>query len=187
MFLPRSIPSCCYPSCMLWDLRSALRLFQRRPAFCLVAILTLALGAGANTAAFNVVYRVLIHPLPFRDPEKLALLWEATPALPQLQVSLPDFEDWRARSRSFETISAYTFQAINEVTILGPAADLQPEQVHATQVTHDLFDTMGIQPLIGTVFTAEEDRRQQAVVLIGEKLWRRRLAADPQIAGKPMR
>jgi predicted permease len=172
---------------MLSDLRSALRLFHRRPAFCLVAVLTLALGAGANTAAFNVVYRVLIRPLPFRDPDRLLLVWEATPALPQLQVSLPDFEDWRARTHSFTAISAYTFQAVNQVTILGSGADLQPEQVHATQVTSDLFDTMGIAPLIGRTFTAEEDRTQQTVVLIGEKLWRRRFAGDPRIAGKPLR
>jgi putative ABC transport system permease protein len=172
---------------MLSDLRSALRLFPRRPAFCLVAILTLALGAGANTAAFNVVYRVLIRPLPFRDPDRLLLVWEATPVLPQLQVSLPDFEDWRARNHSFQAISAYTFQAVNQVTILGSSSDLQPEQVHATQVTSDLFDTMGIAPLIGRTFTAEEDRTQQTVVLIAEKLWRRRFSADPRIAGKPLR
>ena len=83
-------------------MRSAVRSLRRRPAFALAAILTVALGVGANTALFSVIYAVLIQPLPFRDPGKLVRIWETHPALPQLQVTAPDFRDWRSQTRSFD-------------------------------------------------------------------------------------
>ncbi len=166
------------------DLRQAIRSLRRRPAFALAAILTFALGVGANTAVYQVIYTVLLRPLPFRQPQKLVQLWESTPVLPQLQVAVPDFEDWHKYTHSFEQMAAYTFQAMNHATLLGQG---EPEAVQATNATRDLFSTMGIQPLLGRAFTAAEERERRAVALIGEKLWRRKFGADPAIVGKAIR
>jgi putative ABC transport system permease protein len=166
------------------DLRQALRSLRRRPAFALAAILTLALGVGANTAVYQVIYTVLLRPLPFREPQKLLQVWESTPVLPQLQVAVPDFEDWRKDTHSFAQMAAYTFQAINRITLLGQG---EPEVVQATNVTRNLFSTVGIKPVLGRGFSAAEEREKRAVALIGEKLWRRKFGADPAIVGKTIR
>jgi len=168
----------------LADLRQAIRGLRRRPAFALAAILTLALGVGANTAVYQVIYTVLLRPLPFREPQKLVQVWESTPVLPQLQVSAPDFEDWRKDTHSFAQMAAYTFQAMNRITLVGQG---QPEVVQATNATRDLFSTLGIQPLLGRSFSAAEEREKRPVALIGEKLWRRKFGADPAIVGKAIR
>ncbi len=165
-------------------MRSAVRSLRRRPAFALAAILTVALGVGANTALFSIIYAVLIQPLPFRDPGKLVRIWETHPALPQLQVTAPDFRDWRSQSRSFEAMAAHTLSAMNTATLLGQG---QPEIVHGTMATSDLFSTMGIQPIVGRNFTGAEDRAKVHVAVISESLWRRKFAADPNIAGKQIR
>jgi predicted permease len=165
-------------------MRSAVRSLRRRPAFALAAILTVALGVGANTALFGVIYSVLIQPLPFRDPGKLVRIWETHPALPQLQVTAPDFRDWRNQSRSFEAMAAHTLSAMNIATLLGQG---EPEIVHGAMATSNLFPTMGVQPIIGRNFSDAEERAKQQVAVISESLWRRKFAADPAIAGKQMR
>src|SRR5271157_3724337 len=100
-------------------MRFALRSLWRKPVFAAAAILTIALGVGANTALFGVIYTVLIQPLPFRDPGKLVQIWETHPALPQLQLTVPDFEDWRSRTHSFDQMAAHTLPAMNTATLLG--------------------------------------------------------------------
>jgi predicted permease len=165
-------------------MRSAVRSLRRRPAFALAAILTVALGVGANTAIFSVIYTVLIQPLPFRDPGKLVRIWETHPALPQLQVTAPDFRDWRSQSRSFDAMAAHTLSAMNTATLLGQG---RPESVHGVMATNDLFPTMGIQPIVGRNFSEAEDRAKRQVAVISESLWRRKFAADPEIAGKQIR
>jgi len=166
------------------SLRQAIRSLRRRPAFALAAILTLALGVGANTAVYQVIYTVLLRPLPFREPQRLLQLWESTPVLPQLQVTVPDFEDWRKSTHSFAQMGAYTLQAMNHITLVGHG---DAEVVQATNATPDLFSTMGIQPLVGRAFSPTEDREKRAVALISEKLWRRKFGADPSIVGKAIR
>ena len=163
------------------SLRQAIRALRRRPAFALAAILTVALGVGANTVVYQVIYAVLLRPLPFRDPGRLMQVWETTPVLPQLQISVPDFEDWRNQTHSFAHLAAYTFQAMNRITLVGPG---EPEVVQATNATADLFPTMGIQPLLGRGISAADERGKRPVALIGEKLWRRRFAADPALIGR---
>src|SRR5262249_8130569 len=147
-------------------------------------ILTIALGVGVNAAVFSVVYAVLIHPLPFRDPARLLQLWETHPEFPTLQLTMPDFRDWRESSKSFDELAAYTFQAMNKVTLLdgGP-----PEQKQATMASRRLFGMLGVRPLFGRDFTRDDESRQAHVALISEALWRQRYAADPQIIGKTMR
>jgi predicted permease len=165
-------------------MRSAVRSLRRRPAFALAAILTLALGVGANTALFGVIYAVLIQPLPFRDPGQLVRIWETHPALAQLQVTAPDFRDWRSQARSFDAMAAHTAAAMNTVTLLGQG---QPEIVHGAMASSDLFSTMGIQTIVGRNFSAAEDRTKRPVAVLSESLWRRKFAADPAIAGKQIR
>ncbi len=166
------------------DLVYAFRSLRRRPAFALAAILTVALGVGANTAVYLVIYTVVLRPLPFREPQRLMQIWERTPALPQLQATVPDFEDWRNQTHAFAQITAYTFQAINHITLAGQG---EPEVVQATNASADLFPALGIRPLLGRGFTAADDREMRPVALISEKLWRRRFLADPAIVGRAMR
>ena len=166
------------------EMRSAVRSLRRRPAFALAAIFTVALGIGANTALFGVIYSVLIQPLPFRDPGRLVRIWETHPALPQLQVTAPDFRDWRSQARSFDSMAAHTLSAMNTATLLGQG---QPEIVHGAMATPDLFPSMGIQPIVGRDFDEAEDRAKRPVAVISESLWRRKFAADSAIAGKQIR
>jgi predicted permease len=163
-------------------MRHALRSVRRRPVFAAAAILTVALGIGANTALFGVVYAVLLRPLPFREPALLVEIWQTHPALPQLQVTVPDYEDFRTQAHSFESVAAYTLSAMNGGTLLGQGA---PEYVHATMASADLFPAMGIRPLVGRVFSAAEDRNPVAV--LSESLWRRKFGADPNVAGRMIR
>jgi putative ABC transport system permease protein len=156
----------------------------RRPVFAISAILTVALGIGANTALFGVIYSVLIRPLPFREPGKLVQIWEVHPALPQLQVTVPDFLDWRNQTHSFEQMAAYTLSAMNTGTLLGQG---EPEIVHATMASSNLFPAMGIQPSAGRPFNEAEERTRQRVALLSENLWRRKFGADPAIAGRQIR
>ena len=169
---------------LLPGLRQAIRSLSGRPAFALAAILTVALGVGANTAVYRVIYSVLLRPLPFRDPQRLMQVWEGTPVLPQLQAAVPDFEDWRARAHSFSQMAAYTFQEMNRITLVGQG---QPEVVQATNAMAGLFPIMGIQPLLGRALSAEDERLKRPVALISEKLWRRKFAADPAIVGRGLR
>ena len=165
-------------------MRSALRSLLRRPVFAISAVLTVAIGIGANTALFGVIYSVLIRPLPFREPGKLVQIWETHPLLPQLQVTVPDFQDWRNQTHSFDQIAAYTLSAMNTGTLLGQG---EPEIVHATMASSALFPTMGIQPLAGRAFDDAEERGKQHVALLSENLWRRKFGADRALTGRQIR
>lgn len=165
-------------------MRLAFRSLWRKPAFALAAILTIALGVGANTALFGVIHAVLLRPLPFRDAGKLVQIWETHPALPHLQVTVPDFYDWRAQSQSFEQMAAHTFSAMNTATLLGQG---EPAMVHATMAGSELFATMGIRPLAGRPFSEAEERAKQPVALMSEALWRRKFGSDPAVIVKSWR
>ena len=166
------------------DFRHALGSLRRRPAFALAAILTVALGVGANTAVFHIIYPVLLQPLPFRQPDRLVQLWESTPALPQLQVTVPDFEDWKKTASSFEGLGAYTLQAMNKITLLGEG---EPEIVQGTMASRNLLPLLGVRPQLGRWFSSDDEREGRRVVLLSEALWRRKFAADPHIAGRSIR
>jgi len=165
-------------------MRLAIRSLRRRPAFALTAILTVAVGIGANAALFGVIYSVLLRPLPYPNPDRLVQIWETHPTLHQLQVTVPDFNDWRTQSRSFEQLAAYTFAAMNNATLLGQG---DPAPVHASMATSSLFPTLGIQPLLGIPFTTTEEAGKQRVAMISEHLWRSKFAADPAVVGKQIR
>jgi predicted permease len=165
-------------------MRLAMRSLWRRPVFALSAIFTLALGVGANTAMFGIIHSVLLEPLPFRDPGRLMQIWETHPALPQLQVTAPDFRDFRDRSSSFQQMAAYTLSAMNTATLLGQG---EPAVVHATMAGSNLFAAMGIEPMAGRAFTDTEERSHQKVALLSESLWRRKFGANPAVIGRSVR
>ena len=165
------------------QLRHAIQALLRNPAFSLTALLTIVLGVGANTAVYTVVHSVLLEPLPFDHPKTLVQVWETHPELHNLQVSVPDYLDWKASVKSLN-LAAYTFQAMNKETLLGQG---DPMQVQATQASSDLFTVLGVQPILGRAFDARQEESKEPVVLISEKLWRDKFSADPAIIGRLLR
>lgn len=165
----------------LRDLKFSLRTLLKTPAFALVAIVTLALGIGANSAIFSVVYGVLLRPLPYENPDRLVLVWlNAQNVQGGISgTSMPDFREWRARNRSFDHLAA-TF--VRGFALTGTS---EPEQLTGAYVHHDLFATLGIQPRLGRAFRPEEETwGNHRVVILNDGLWKRRFAADPNILGK---
>lgn len=156
------------------------RALAKRPSLTLAALLTIALGIGANSAIFTVVRAVLLRPLPFRQPDRLVYVWQTHPSLGHLPVTYPDYLDWQS-AHSFQSLVGYTFEAMNKATLEGVGV---PEQLQATMAGHELFPAMGIALIEGRAFSAEEERGKQRVALISEALWRRKFAASPHIVGR---
>ncbi|HEX8145942.1 MAG TPA: ABC transporter permease [Pyrinomonadaceae bacterium] len=164
------------------DLRFGVRTLAKRPGFALVAVLTLALGIGANTAIFSVVNAVLLRPLPFRDAGRLVLVYETTQSVPRDFVSVPNLEDYRAGSRSFEEFSTFVPQSVN---LTGAGAE--PERVVGAFVTSSFFKVVGVEPARGRAFLAEDDAQGAGqVAVLNHDLWQRRFGADPEIVGKSL-
>jgi len=165
---------------MLKDLFYALRALRRSPGFAVAAVLSLALGLGANTALFSAVDAVLLRPLPYRDPERLVMVWSVTSAYPQMNVALPDFQAYRDRTQSFATMAAY-YSTRRNVGVAGG----EPERVLMDRTTHELPSALGFQPRLGRFFTAEEEQwgRHQVLVL-SHRFWMRHFAGDPGVLGK---
>jgi putative ABC transport system permease protein len=163
------------------DFRYALRWFRKSPGFTTIAILTLALGIGANTAIFSVINAVLLRPLPYRDPARLMLLSERTPRFPILSASYLNFKDWRDQAHTFESVGAV--RNLN-MTLTGTG---EAERLPAQMATSNIFDMLGIRPALGRPFTAQEDAPGGApVVLISHSLWQRRFGSSPQVVGQPL-
>jgi len=163
----------------LWqDLRYALRVLRKNPGFTAVAIATLPIGIGANTAIFSVVNAVLLRPLPFRDPASLCLLTERMPTIPVVGPSWLNFQDWRARTRSFDLAPARN----TTMTFTG-AGD--PERLQAQQASAALFPLLGVTALRGHTFTADEDKSGAApVAMLGYGFWQRRFGGAPDTVGR---
>src|SRR5579862_1916129 len=140
---------------ILQDLRFALRSLRKSPGFAATAILTLALGIGANTAIFSVVQRVLLQPLPYPHPENLVLISNTyLPAWPQLGISPGDYSDWRQQAKSFSEIGGYVAIAAG-FNMTGEGA---PERVQADYATGELFPLLGVRAAVGRTFAPEEDK-----------------------------
>ena len=163
----------------LWqDLRYGLRVLRKNPGFTAVAVLTLAIGIGANTAIFSVVNAVLLRPLPFRDSQAVCLLTERFPGFPVLGPSWLNLQDWQRQSRSFASIAA---ARITLMTLTGAA---QPERVQVLQAAAALFPLLGVQPVQGHTFLPEEDRAGgPAVVLLSYGYWQSHFGGAP-VLGK---
>jgi putative ABC transport system permease protein len=166
---------------MIQDLRFGGRMMLKYKGFTIVAVLTLALGIGANTAIFSVVNAVVLRPLPYPEPERLIRVWESNPGRgwPEFSASALNFEDWRKQQTVFEQLAAYEF-ATNNLT-----GDGEPERVATLSVTADLFPTLGTPPALGRYFLPEEEQAgRQRVVILSDGLWQRRFGADPQLIGR---
>ena len=163
----------------LQDLRYAVRVLSKAPGFAAIAILTLALGIGANTALFSVVNGVLLSPLPYPQPERLVALYSRTSDFSQSSISYPNFLDWQRQNGSFAQLASYRQDSSN-MTGSG-----EPERLRTEMVSADFFSILGVQPVMGRLFTAQDDRPGGTpVVLLSEGLWRRRFGASPQILDK---
>ncbi|HLJ88103.1 MAG TPA: ABC transporter permease [Candidatus Angelobacter sp.] len=164
------------------DLRHGLRLMRRRPGFTAVVVLTLALGIGANTAIFSLLDAVLLRPLPYRDPGRLAMLW-AEDTLhndQEEQVSLLNFADWKSQSHTFEDMALFRPQTF----LLG--SDGSPDRMRSARVSANFFPLLGIEPFIGRVFTPEEESRAEQVVILSYGLWQRQYGGSPQAVGSEL-
>jgi putative ABC transport system permease protein len=169
---------------LLPDLRYAFRTLKKSPGFTLVAILTLALGVGANTAVFSLINSILLRPLPYAQPDRLVLVWESAPffGLDDSPVAPANYVDWKARSRSFEEMGALEIHAFR---LTGEGA---PEVLVGSLVTPSLLRALRIHPALGRIFRDEEDRPgAPKVALISEACWRNRFGADPGILGRSVR
>jgi putative ABC transport system permease protein len=164
------------------DFRHGLRIMLRKPAFTLVAVFTLALGIGANTAIFSIVNAVLLRQFPYRDAGQLVMLWSTMPTqgVPTSGSSLPDYREWRDQNHVFDGLAAFYY---GDVNLSG--TNQEPERVQGGRITANLFDVLGVSPALGRSFAPEEERfGSHHVVLLGYELWQRRYGADPHIVGR---
>jgi putative ABC transport system permease protein len=165
---------------LLQDLRYAFRLLAKSPSFTLIAVLTLALGIGANTAIFSVVNAVLLRPLGFRDPAKLVLVAEKS-KYPTISTSYENYQDWRDQSHSFESLEATRGTAM---TLSGSG---EPENLNVRMATAKLFPLLGVDARLGRTFSADEDRAGGTpVAILTYGLWQRRFGGSPDVLGKPI-
>ena len=157
--------------------------FAKSPGFTAAAVLTLALGIGATTAIFSVVYAVLLRPLPYREPERLVQLYETglRGGGSRDWVSFPNFLDWRRQNQVFEDVAAYRYWPF---TVAG---DGTPETVLGLQVTSGLFSVLGVHPSLGRTFVPEEDQPGKGnVAILSYNLWQRRFGGSQSIVGRPI-
>jgi len=166
----------------LWqDLRYTVRMLAKAPSFTAVAILTLALGVGANTAIFSFVYGVLLAPLPYSNASRLIVLNETTPRVGNVSVSYPNFLDWRSQNHSFSQMAYVEQMSFN----LAGAAASQPENIDGNSVSPNFLSMMGVRPLLGRDFDPSEEKSgTQRVVLLSYKLWESHFGADPNAVGR---
>ena len=166
----------------LQDVSYGARTLVSKPGFTIVAVITLALGIGANSAIFSVVNGVLLRSLPYQNPDRLMLLWEANNSLRQVPVSHMNFVDWRAQQRSFEYISAYSAKWGGPLTILGGS---EPERAYVVSVYRDFFNVFGVAPVVGRVFLPEETQPGATpVVVVSNNFWQRRLGGNFDLSNK---
>jgi putative ABC transport system permease protein len=164
---------------LLQDIHFGLRMLGKNPGFTAVAMLTLALGIGANAAVFSVVYAVLLRPLPYKDPSRLVVLNETTPKVGDVSVSYQNFLDWRTASHTFSQMAA-----VHSV-VFNLAGVSQPENISGDAVSPNFLSMMGVRPFLGRDFDASEEKAGTApVVLLSYALWQSHLGGDPNALGK---
>lgn len=165
----------------LQDLKYALRVFLKQPAFTLIAMLTLAIGIGANTTIFSVVNSILLRPLPYREPDRLAMVWmnNSRINISEDWHSYPNYEDYRNNTSTFEDIAIFNNRSFNLT------GDGEPERVRGAVASSNLFPMLGVSAVMGRTFTSEEDESgKDMVAILSHGLWQRRFAGDPDILGK---
>lgn len=166
---------------LLQDIRYGIRSLRKTPAFTTIAVITLALGIGVNAAMFSIVNGVLLRPLSYPHADRLVMLYSSMPQFDQGSVSYPNFLDWQQRSRSFEQMAAYRNENYN---LTGLA---NPERVRGLMMSATAFPVLGINPVLGRSFTADEDRRGGTpVVLLTSNFWKRRFGENPAVLGSTL-
>src|SRR5262245_14799636 len=161
------------------DFSYAMRMLRRNPGFSLIALLTLALGIGANTAIFSIVNSILIRPLPYEEPDRLVWVWGRFNLGDTASVSPPDFRDYRAQAQLFDTFACFSPVFL---TITGNG---EPERVTGSMVSSEFFRVFGVKPAIGREFTSEEEQVDRPdVVILSHGLWQRRFGGDAGIIGR---
>jgi putative ABC transport system permease protein len=168
----------------LQDIRYGIRSLLKQPAFTAIAIITIALGIGANTAIFSVVNAVILRPLPYPDADKLVMLWSTTPkdGNQEQPFSFADFNDVRAQAKSFSNIAAAS--PLWNFTLTGGG---EPEPIQGLFVSQNLFEMLGARPAIGRTFLPDDDRQgANPVVVISHALWQRRFGGDSNVLGRPL-
>jgi predicted permease len=168
---------------LIQDLRCALRLYRRNLGATVIAVLTLAVGIGANVALFSVVNAVLIRSLPFREPRRLVYVYETNPYVPKFPASYLDYNDWKEQTKTFEEMAGYSFRDHDKMA-LTLAHGGEPLQITGTLISHNLFSLLGIQPQYGRDFLPEDEQPgRDHVVILGYRLWERQFGSDPAIVG----
>jgi putative ABC transport system permease protein len=165
---------------LLQDIRYGIRMLAKNPGFTAIAILTLALGIGANTAIFSVINAELLRPLPFREPSQLVRVATANARIHTVSgaVSYPDFADWRSQNHVFQDMAAYVDSSF---ALTGIA---QPAHLQGASVTAGMFNLLGASPELGRTFMPEDDEPHHHVVILSHGLWKERFGGDPQIIGR---
>src|SRR5713226_8260409 len=165
------------------DIRYGIRSLLKHPGFTAIAVITLAVGIGANTAIFSVINAVLLRPLPYREPDRLVTIWEESPerGMYQMPVSFANLRDWVDQNHTFEQISAYTFTNLN---LSGTG---EPARLGAVRSSANLFPLVGAAPLLGRAFLPEEEKEgANRVVILGHALWQSRFGSDSGIVGRSL-
>jgi len=166
---------------LIQDLRFGLRMLCKSPGFTAVAVLTLALGIGANTAMFSVMQGVVLAPLQYVSSDRLVMVWENNPRFPRTWVSYPNFRDWQRSARSFQQMAAFRQEGVD---FAGPGT---PEHLNGKEISSGLFSTLGTELALGREFSPEEDRfGGNPVAIITNRLWRNRFEGSPKALGKSL-
>ena len=163
------------------DLRYGARVLAKSPGFSLIAILTLALGIGANTAIFSVVNGVLLNPLPFHEPDQLVSMFQEIPNFKNGSISYPNFTDWRRMNTTFAGMAAYRSTGFNL------SGNGEPERLHGEMISAGFFEILGVSPVMGRTFSSDEDRLgANPTVMITEGFWKRKFGSRKDIIGQRM-
>jgi len=170
----------------LQDIRYAFRMLLKRPSFTVIVVLTLALGIGANTTIFSAIDAVLLNPLPYKDPERLMVVWETNKQLgPEMwdrdEVAIGNFLDWRSRNQSFDQLGAL-FDTDMNLTGVG-----EPQRIKSVVATTNFFQVLGVQPMLGRSFSPEsETPGSPFTAIISHELWQRQFGSDPGLINKSL-
>src|SRR5687768_4173418 len=165
---------------LIKDIRYGIRSLSKHPGFTSVAVLTLALGIGANTAIFSVVNAVLLRTLPFHEPDRLVMVWEdaSFAGFPRNTPAPANYADWKTQNQVFEEMATFDQRSFNLT------GDGEPEKVEAYGVTANFFGLLGVRPVLGRVILPEEDKPDaNKVVMISHSLWQQRYGGERSILG----
>ncbi|MFY9572574.1 MAG: ABC transporter permease, partial [Blastocatellia bacterium] len=168
---------------LLQDLRYAIRMLRKKPSFTVIVVLALAIGIGANTAIFSVVNAILLRPLPYKNADRISMIWMDNPKLGVAQDwhSYPNYVDYRDQNQVYEDMAAFNGRSFN-LTGTG-----DPVRVVGAWTTASMFSVLGVEPAIGQTFTeAEEEPGKDLVVVLSNGLWQKRFGGDPGIIGQPI-